>query len=127
MVNDLGGNCRAHESGNGRAAAIKVNKDRTIPISDIFIGWRFSRTPSIKAETTPGVAAKSRLQGGAYAARAIRRSGREERAAAISFTSIKEKWPGLAERPRWQTIFGIHVYGVLAWLMGLSSLNLQSW
>src|ERR1700682_1084412 len=102
-----------------RSGRIKVNRDLTVPnFSDIFIIGDLAHALDEKGQLLPGVAQVA-MQGGAYAARIIRArlEGKKERPPFHYFN--KGDMAVIGRAAAVANIFGIHVSGLLAWLMWL--------
>jgi NADH dehydrogenase len=105
---------KAETDRNGR---IKVNRDLTVPnFSDIFIVGDLAHAVDEKGAPLPGVAQVA-MQGGAYAAKVIRArlEGKKEPAPFHYFN--KGEMAVIGRAAAVANIFGIHVSGLLAWLM----------
>src|SRR5467141_3672089 len=102
-----------------RSGRIKVNRDLTAPnYPDIFIIGDLAHAVDEKGTPLPGVAQVA-MQGGAYAARAIRArlEGKKELPPFHYFN--KGDMAVIGRAAAVANIFGIHVSGLLAWLMWL--------
>ncbi len=101
---------------NGR---IKVNPDLTVPnFPDIFIIGDLAHASDQKGAPLPGVAQVA-MQGGAYAAKVIR-ARVEGKPAPPPFRYFnKGEMAVIGRAAAVANIFGIHVSGLLAWLMWL--------
>jgi NADH dehydrogenase len=102
-----------------RSGRIKVNRDLTIPnFPDIFIVGDLAHAVDKGGNPLPGVAQVA-MQGGAYAARAIRArlEGKKELPPFHYFN--KGDMAVIGRAAAVANIFGIHVSGLLAWLMWL--------
>ncbi len=102
-----------------RSGRIKVNRDLTIPnCPDIFIVGDLAHAVDKGGNPLPGVAQVA-MQGGAYAARAIRArlEGKKELPPFHYFN--KGDMAVIGRAAAVANIFGIHVSGLLAWLMWL--------
>ena len=107
---------RAETDRNGR---ITVNRDLTIPkYPDIFILGDLARAMDKEGKPLPGVAQVA-MQGGAYAAKAIRKrlSGETELPAFHYFN--KGDMAVIGRAAAVANIFGFHVSGLPAWLIWL--------
>ncbi len=105
---------KAETDRNGR---IKVNRDLTVPnFPDIFILGDLAHAVDEKGTPLPGVAQVA-MQGGAYAAKVIRArlEGKKELPAFHYFN--KGEMAVIGRAAAVANIFGIHVSGLLAWLM----------
>ncbi len=105
---------KADTDRNGR---IKVNRDLTVPnFLDIFIVGDLAHAVDEKGAPLPGVAQVA-MQGGAYAAKVIRArlEGKMEPAPFHYFN--KGEMAVIGRAAAVANIFGIHVSGLLAWLM----------
>jgi NADH dehydrogenase len=102
-----------------RSGRIKVNRDLTVPhFADIFIIGDLARAVDKEGNPLPGVAQVA-MQGGAYAARVIRArlEGKKEPPPFHYFN--KGEMAVIGRAAAVANIFGIHVSGLLAWLMWL--------
>jgi NADH dehydrogenase len=107
---------RAETDRNGR---ITVNRDLTIPkYPDIFILGDLARAMDKEGKPLPGVAQVA-MQGGAYAAKAIRKrlSGETELPPFHYFN--KGDMAVIGRAAAVANIFGFHVSGLPAWLIWL--------
>jgi NADH:ubiquinone reductase (H+-translocating) len=105
---------KAETDRNGR---IKVNRDLTVPnFPDIFILGDLAHAADEKGAPLPGVAQVA-MQGGAYAAKVIRArlEGKTEHPPFHYFN--KGEMAVIGRAAAVANIFGIHVSGLLAWLM----------
>jgi NADH dehydrogenase len=105
---------KADTDRNGR---IKVNRDLTVPnFLDIFIVGDLAHAVDEKGAPLPGVAQVA-MQGGAFAAKVIRArlEGKMEPAPFHYFN--KGEMAVIGRAAAVANIFGIHVSGLLAWLM----------
>jgi len=105
---------KAETDRNGR---IKVNRDLTVPnFPDIFILGDLAHAVDEKGTPLPGVAQVA-MQGGAYAAKVIRArlEGKKELPPFHYFN--KGEMAVIGRAAAVANIFGIHVSGLLAWLM----------
>jgi len=101
---------------NGR---IKVNRDLTIPdFPDIFIIGDLAHALDEKGNPLPGVAQVA-MQGGAYAAKVIRARVEGKPAPPPFHYFNKGEMAVIGRAAAVANIFGIHVSGLLAWLMWL--------
>lgn len=109
---------RTHSEAD-RSGRIKVNGDLTIPnFPDIFIIGDLAHAPDEKGVPLPGVAQVA-MQGGAYSAKVIR-ARVEGKAAPAPFRYFnKGEMAVIGRAAAVANIFGIHVSGLLAWLMWL--------
>src|SRR5467141_2880775 len=106
-------------SESDRSGRIKVNRDLTIPnFPDIFIIGDLAHAVDEKGAPLPGVAQVA-IQGAAYAAKVIRArlEGKEELPPFHYFN--KGEMAVIGRAAAVANIFGIHVSGLLAWLMWL--------
>jgi NADH dehydrogenase len=106
-------------SESDRSGRIKVNPDLTIPnFPDIFILGDLAHAADEKGTPLPGVAQVA-MQGGAYAVKVIRArlSGKGELPPFRYFN--KGEMAVIGRAAAVANIFGIHVSGLLAWLMWL--------
>jgi NADH dehydrogenase len=102
-----------------RSGRINVNRDLTVPhFPDIFIIGDLAHAVDEKGNPFPGVAQVA-MQGGAYAARIIRArlEGKKELPPFHYFN--KGEMAVIGRAAAVANIFGIHVSGLLAWLMWL--------
>lgn len=102
-----------------RSGRIKVNRELTIPnFPDIFIIGDLAHAVDEKGTPLPGVAQVA-IQGGAYAGRVIRArlKGKKELPPFRYFN--KGEMAVIGRAAAVANIFGIHVSGLLAWLMWL--------
>jgi NADH:ubiquinone reductase (H+-translocating) len=102
-----------------RSGRIKVNPDLSIPkFPDIFIIGDLAHAVDEKGVPLPGVAQVA-MQGGAYAAKVIRKrlEGKSEIAPFRYFN--KGEMAVIGRAAAIANIFGVHVSGILAWLMWL--------
>jgi len=102
-----------------RSGRIKVNRDLTVPnFPDIFIVGDLAHADDKGGNPLPGVAQVA-MQGGAYAARIIRArlEGKKELPPFHYFN--KGDMAVIGRAAAVANIFGIHVSGLLAWLMWL--------
>ena len=102
-----------------RSGRIKVNRDLTIPnYPDIFIIGDLALAVDEKGKQLPGVAQVA-MQGGAYAAKAIRSrlQGKRELPAFHYFN--KGDMAVIGRAAAVANIFGFHVWGLPAWLIWL--------
>jgi NADH dehydrogenase len=102
-----------------RGGRIKVNRDLTVPnFQDIFIIGDLAHALDEKGNPLPGVAQVA-MQGGAYAAKVIRArlEGKKEVPSFHYFN--KGEMAVIGRAAAVANIFGIHVSGLLAWLMWL--------
>src|SRR2546425_7133131 len=106
-------------SESDRSGRIKVNRDLTIPsFPDIFIIGDLAHALDEKGTSLPGVAQVA-MQGGAYAVKVIRArlDGKKELPPFHYFN--KGEMAVIGRAAAVANIFGIHVSGLLAWLMWL--------
>jgi NADH dehydrogenase len=104
-------------SESDRSGRIKVNRNLTIPnFPDIFIIGDLAHAAGEKGTPLPGVAQVA-MQGGAYAAKVIRArlKGKKELPPFRYFN--KGEMAVIGRAAAVANIFGIHVSGLLAWLM----------
>jgi NADH dehydrogenase len=102
-----------------RSGRIKVNGDLTIPqFPDIFIIGDLAHAPDEKGTPLPGVAQVA-MQGGAYAAKVIRARVEGQPAPPPFLYFNKGEMAVIGRAAAVANIFGIHVSGLLAWLMWL--------
>jgi NADH dehydrogenase len=102
-----------------RSGRIKVNRDLTVPnFPDIFIIGDLAHADDKEGKPLPGVAQVA-MQGGAYAARVIRArlEGKKDLPPFHYFN--KGEMAVIGRAAAVANIFGIHVSGLLAWLMWL--------
>src|ERR1700686_318312 len=105
------------KSESDRSGRIKVNRDLTVPnFPDIFIIGDLAHAVDGKGTPLPGVAQVA-MQGGAYAAKVIRArlEGKKELRPFHYFN--KGEMAVIGRAAAVANIFGIHVSGLLAWLM----------
>jgi NADH:quinone reductase (non-electrogenic) len=102
-----------------RSGRIRVNPDLTIPnYPDIFIIGDLAHVVDEKGAPLPGVAQVA-MQGGAYVAKVIR-ARIEGKKAPLPFRYFnKGEMAVIGRAAAVANIFGIHVSGLLAWLMWL--------
>ena len=106
-------------SESDRSGRIKVHPDLTVPnFPDIFILGDLAHAVDEKGTPLPGVAQVA-MQGGAYAAKVIRArlDGKKESPPFHYFN--KGEMAVIGRAAAVANIFGIHVSGLLAWLMWL--------
>jgi len=104
-----------------RSGRIKVNRDLTIPnYPDIFIIGDLAHAVDEKGAPLPGVAQVA-MQGGAYAAKVIRTrvEGKPAPAPPPFRYFNKGEMAVIGRAAAVANIFGLHVSGLLAWLMWL--------
>ena len=106
-------------SESDRSGRIKVNRDLTIPdFPDIFIIGDLAHAVDDNGTPLPGVAQVA-MQGGAYAAKVIR-ARVEGKPAPPAFRYFnKGEMAVIGRAAAVANIFGVHVSGLLAWLMWL--------
>ncbi len=107
------------QSETDRSGRIKVNRNLTVPhFPDFFIIGDLAYAVDDKGKPLPGVAQVA-MQGGAYAARVIRArlEGKKELPPFHYFN--KGEMAVIGRAAAVANIFGIHVSGLLAWLMWL--------
>jgi NADH dehydrogenase len=106
-------------SESDRSGRIKVRPDLTVPnFPDIFIIGDLAHAPDEKGTPLPGVAQVA-MQGGAYAVKVIRArlSGKPTPTPFHYFN--KGEMAVIGRAAAVANIFGVHVSGLLAWLMWL--------
>jgi NADH dehydrogenase len=116
FARELAERTKSETDRNGR---IKVNRDLTVPnFPDIFILGDLAHAVDEKGTPLPGVAQVA-MQGGAYAAKIIRArlEGKKELPPFHYFN--KGEMAVIGRAAAVANIFGIHVSGLLAWLMWL--------
>jgi len=102
-----------------RSGRIKVNRDLTIPnYPDIFIIGDLAHAVDEKGTPLPGVAQVA-MQGGAYVAKVIRARVAGKPAPPPFRYFNKGEMAVIGRAAAVANIFGIHVSGLLAWLMWL--------
>jgi NADH:ubiquinone reductase (H+-translocating) len=102
-----------------RSGRIKVNRDLTIPnYPDIFIIGDLAQAVDDKGTPLPGVAQVA-MQGGAYVAKVIRARVAGKPAPPPFRYFNKGEMAVIGRAAAVANIFGIHVSGLLAWLMWL--------
>jgi NADH dehydrogenase len=102
-----------------RSGRIKVNRDLTIPnYPDIFIIGDLAHSIDEKGDQLPGVAQVA-MQGGAYAAKAIRSRLRGQRHLRPFHYFNKGDMAVIGRAAAVANIFGFHVSGLPAWLIWL--------
>ena len=102
-----------------RSGRIKVNGDLTVPqFPDIFIIGDLAHAPDEKGTPLPGVAQVA-MQGGTYAAKVIRARVEGKPAPPPFHYFNKGEMAVIGRAAAVANIFGIHVSGLLAWLMWL--------
>jgi NADH:ubiquinone reductase (H+-translocating) len=107
---------KAETDRNGR---IRVNRDLTVPnFPDIFIIGDLAHAVDEKGAPLPGVAQVA-MQGGAYAAKVIRARLEGKPAPPPFHYFNKGEMAVIGRAAAVANIFGIHVSGLLAWLMWL--------
>jgi NADH dehydrogenase len=100
-----------------RSGRIKVNRDLTVPnFPDIFILGDLAHAVDEKGTPLPGVAQVA-MQGGAYAAKVIRARLDGQKEAPPFHYFNKGEMAVIGRAAAVANIFGIHVSGLLAWLM----------
>ena len=107
------------KSESDRSGRIKVNRDLTVPhFPDIFIIGDLAYAVDEKGTPLPGVAQVA-MQGGAHAAKVIRArlEGKKELPPFHYFN--KGEMAVIGRAAAVANIFGLHVSGLLAWLMWL--------
>jgi NADH:ubiquinone reductase (H+-translocating) len=106
-------------SESDRSGRMKVNRDLTVPNSpDIFIIGDLAHAVDEKGTPLPGVAQVA-MQGGAYAARVIRARVEGKQAPPPFHYFNKGEMAVIGRAAAVANIFGVHVSGLLAWLMWL--------
>jgi NADH dehydrogenase len=106
-------------SESDRSGRIKVNRDLTIPNHpDIFIIGDLAHAVDEKGAPLPGVAQVA-MQGGAYVAKVIRARVAGKPAPPPFRYFNKGEMAVIGRAAAVANIFGIHVSGLLAWLMWL--------
>ena len=107
------------KSESDRNGRIKVNRDLTIPnFPDIFIIGDLAHAVDEKGAPLPGVAQVA-MQGGAYAARVIRARLEGKREPPPFHYFNKGEMAVIGRASAVANIFGVHLSGLLAWLMWL--------
>src|SRR5882762_3545854 len=107
------------KSESDRSGRIKVNRDLTIPnFPDIFIIGDLAHAVDEKGAPLPGVAQVA-IQGGAYVAKVIRARVAGKPAPPPFRYFNKGEMAVIGRAAAVANIFGIHVSGLLAWLMWL--------
>ena len=102
-----------------RSGRIKVNRDLTVPNHpDIFILGDLAHAPDEQGKPLPGVAQVA-IQGGAHAARVIRARVEGKKAPPPFHYLNKGEMAVIGRAAAVANIFGLHVSGLLAWLMWL--------
>ncbi len=102
-----------------RSGRIKVTHDLTIPhFPNIFIVGDLAHAVGEKGKALPGVAQVA-MQGGAYAARVIRARLEGKREPPPFHYFNKGEMAVIGRAAAVANIFGVHVSGLLAWLMWL--------
>jgi len=102
-----------------RGGRIKVNRDLTVPnYPDIFILGDLAHAPDEQGKPLPGVAQVA-IQGGAYAAKVIRARLEGKQAPPPFHYLNKGEMAVIGRAAAVANIFGLHVSGLLAWLMWL--------
>lgn len=119
-TNEFGRNLAARtKAETDRSGRIKVNPDLTVPgYPDIFIVGDLALSLNEKGKPLPGVAQVA-IQGGAYAAKVIRArlKGKKDFPAFRYFD--KGDLAVIGRAAAVANIFGLHVSGLLAWLIWL--------
>jgi len=106
-------------SESDRSGRIKVNRDLTVPNSpDIFIIGDLAHALDEEGAPLPGVAQVA-MQGGAYAAKVIRARLNGKKGLPPFHYFNKGEMAVIGRAAAVANIFGIHVSGLLAWLMWL--------
>jgi NADH:quinone reductase (non-electrogenic) len=107
------------KSESDHSGRIKVNRDLTIPnFPDIFIIGDLAHAVDEKGAPLPGVAQVA-MQGGGYAAKVIRARVEGKREPPPFQYFNKGEMAVIGRAAAVANIFGIHVSGLLAWLMWL--------
>jgi NADH dehydrogenase len=102
-----------------RSGRIKVNRDLTVPNHpDIFILGDLAHAPDEQGKPLPGVAQVA-IQGGAYTAKVIRARLEGKPAPPPFHYFNKGEMAVIGRAAAVANIFGLHVSGLLAWLMWL--------
>jgi NADH dehydrogenase len=102
-----------------RSGRLKVNRDLTIPnYPDIFILGDLAHTPDEQGKPLPGVAQVA-IQGGAYAAETIRARLQGKKDLRPFHYLNKGEMAVIGRAAAVANVFGLHVSGLLAWLMWL--------
>lgn len=102
-----------------RSGRIKVNPDLTVPgYPDIFIVGDLALSLNEKGEPLPGVAQVA-MQGGTYAAKAIRARLKGKKGLPAFHYFDKGDMAVIGRAAAVADIFGFHVSGLLAWLIWL--------
>ncbi len=106
-------------SESDRGGRIKVNRDLTVPnFPDIFIIGDLAHAVDEKGTPLPGVAQVA-MQGGAYAVKVIRARLEGQREPPPFHYFNKGEMAVIGRASAVANIFGVHVSGLLAWLMWL--------
>jgi NADH dehydrogenase len=102
-----------------RGGRIKVNHDLTVPnYPDIFVLGDLANTLDDQGKPLPGVAQVA-IQGGAYAAKTIRARLEGKKAPPPFHYLNKGEMAVIGRAAAVANVFGLHVSGLLAWLMWL--------
>jgi NADH dehydrogenase len=102
-----------------RGGRIKVNSDLTVPnYPDIFILGDLAHATDEQGKPLPGVAQVA-IQGGAYAAKVIRARQQGKKAPPPFHYLNKGEMAVIGRAAAVANVFGLHVSGLLAWLMWL--------
>ncbi|HEY6269405.1 MAG TPA: NAD(P)/FAD-dependent oxidoreductase [Candidatus Acidoferrum sp.] len=102
-----------------RGGRIKVNSDLTVPnYPDIFILGDLAHATDEQGKPLPGVAQVA-IQGGAYAAKVIRARLEGKKAPPPFHYLNKGEMAVIGRAAAVANVFGLHVSGLLAWLMWL--------
>lgn len=102
-----------------RSGRIKVNPDLTVPnFPEVFILGDLAHAADEKGNPLAGVAQVA-IQGGVYAAKAIRARMRGKKQPAAFHYLNKGEMAVIGRAAAVANIFGIHLSGLLAWLMWL--------
>jgi len=106
-------------SESDRSGRIKVNRDLTVPnFPDIFIIGDLAHAVDEKGTPLPGVAQVA-MQGGAYAVKVIRARLEGKREPPPFHYFNKGEMAVIGRAAAVANVFGVHVSGLLAWLMWL--------
>ena len=106
-------------SESDRSGRIKVNRDLTVPnFPDIFIIGDLAHAVDEKGTPLPGVAQVA-MQGGTYAVKVIRARLAGEREPPPFRYFNKGEMAVIGRAAAVANVFGVHVSGLLAWLMWL--------
>ncbi len=106
-------------SESDRSGRIKVNRDLTVPnFPDVFIIGDLAHAVDEKGTPLPGVAQVA-MQGGAYAVKVIRARLEGKREPPPFHYFNKGEMAVIGRAAAVANVFGVHVSGLLAWLMWL--------